>query len=141
MYEHGRYFRRNITKAMSHYYNACEMNEASGCKNLAYLKEKKGNTISAKQLYKKACILGDNYSCNRLESVLGSYIYEIKDIAGLNESTEVCNNSSLGGTMCYRVGLYYEKNDEVDKARSYFEKACRRKQSQSCKHLGDLHRK
>jgi TPR repeat protein len=45
-------------------------------------------------------------------------------------------------TMCYKVGLYHAKENGAkdDLARSYFEKACDNGQSQSCKHLGDLHR-
>ncbi len=141
MYEHGKYVVPSLNKAISYYADACDMGEASGCSNLAYLKEKKGNLISAKQLYKKACILGDKYSCNRLENVLGSHIYEIKDEHELKEAKSACERSTQGGTMCYRVGLYYEKREEIDKARSYFEKACARQQSQSCKHLGDLFRR
>ena len=140
MHEHGKYLSANIHKAMSHYLNACDMGEASGCNNLAHLKEKQGNTISAKQFYKKACILGDNHSCNKLENVLGSHIYEIKDELALEEAKNACDRSTKGGTMCYRVGLYYERKEETDKAREFFEKACSRHQSQSCRHLGDLHR-
>jgi len=140
MHEHGKYLSASIHKAMSYYADACDMGEAAGCNNLAHLKEKKGNLISAKQFYKKACILGDNHSCNKLENVLGSHIYEIKDELALEEAISACNRSTHGGTMCYRVGLYYEKEDEAEKARIFFEKACDRQQSQSCKHLGDLHR-
>ena len=140
MHEHGKYLRGSINQAMSYYADACDMGEASGCNNLAHLKEKKGNLVSAKQLYKKACMLGDNQSCNRLENVLGSHIYEIKDELALKEAKNACELSNLGGTMCYRVGLYYEKEEDTEKARMFFEKACNRHQSQSCKHLGDLHR-
>jgi len=147
MYEHGKYVRANIQEAMSQYFDACDMGEASGCNNLGHLKEKKGNTVSAKQFYKKACMLGDNQSCNKLEDVLGSRIYEIKDEVALEEASNACNRSTQGGTMCYRVGLYYEKvykktddKDDQNKARDFFEKACNRQQSQSCKHLGDLYR-
>ena len=140
MHEQGKYLRASINEAMSYYADACDMGEASGCNNLAHIKEEKGNLVSAKQLYKKACVLGDNLSCNRLENVLGSHIYEIKDELALKEAINACNASTRGGTMCYRVGLYYEKDDESEKAREYFEKACDRHQSQSCKHLGDLQR-
>ncbi len=140
MYEHGKHVGRNIHTAMSHYADACEMGEPSGCKNLGYLKEKRGQLKPAKQLYIKACTLGDNYSCNRLENFLGSQIYEIKDELALKEAKNACNRSSKGGTMCYRVGLYYEKEDEPEKARIFLKKACDRQQSQSCKHLGDLYR-
>jgi len=141
MYEHGRYLKANINQAMSYYADACEMSEPLGCNNLGYLKEKRGNLVSAKQLYKKACILGHKYSCNRLENVLGDYITAIKDELALNEAIRACNSSTLGGTMCYKVGLYYEKAEEEELAREYFEKACTRQQSQSCKHLGDLYRR
>lgn len=140
MYEHGKYFASNLNEAISHYGNACDMGESSGCKNLAHLKEKRGNLVSAKQLYKKACILGDDHSCNRLESVLGSHIYIIQDDRELEEAISACDRSTLGGTMCYRVGLYYEEAENHDKARDFFEKACQREQSRSCKHLGDLYR-
>ncbi|CAA6820332.1 MAG: Unknown protein [uncultured Sulfurovum sp.] len=147
MHEHGKYLAASSNQAMSYYADACDMGEASGCNNLAHLKEKNGNFISAKQLYKKACMLGDNHSCNRLENVLGSRIYEIKDELALKEAISACNRSTQGGTMCYRVGLYYENlykssddKDDQNKARSFFEKACDRQQSQSCKHLGDLHK-
>lgn len=140
MYEHGKYLARNRNKAMTHYADACEMGEASGCANLAALKEKRGNLRPAKQLYERACLLGDNHSCNQLENVLGKRIYEIKGERELNEAKSACNRSTQGGTMCYRVGLYYEKEEETELAREYFEKACSRKQSQSCKHLGDLYR-
>jgi TPR repeat protein len=140
MHEHGKYVRASTHKAISYYSSACDMGEASGCKNLAYLREQKGHLKPAKQFYIKACTLGDNYSCNRLENFLGNQIYVIKDELALLEAKNACNRSTQGGTMCYRVGLYYEKADEVDKAREFFEKACNRQQSQSCKHLGDLHR-
>ncbi|CAA6825134.1 MAG: Unknown protein, partial [uncultured Sulfurovum sp.] len=139
MYEHGKYVKGNLHEAMSHYANACDMGESSGCNNLAHIKEKKGNIISAKQLYKKACLLGDNHSCNKLEDVLGSRINVIQNERALNEAISACTRSTHGGIMCYRVGLYYESKDESDKARDFFEKACERKQSQSCKHLGDLY--
>jgi TPR repeat protein len=141
MYEHGRYLGADIHQAMSHYADACEMLEPLGCNNLAYLKEKRGNMVSAKQLYKKACILGHKYSCNRLENVLGNRITAIKDEIALKEAITACNDSTYGGTMCYKVGLYYEKEEEEELAREYFEKACARQQSQSCKHLGDLYRR
>jgi TPR repeat protein len=140
MYEHGKYVKASIHEAITNYSSACDMGEASGCKNLAYLREQKGHLKPAKQFYIKACNLGDNYSCNRLENFLGSQIYEIKDELALVEAKNACNRSTQGGTMCYRVGLYYEKNDEIEKARLFFEKACNRQQSQSCKHLGDLYR-
>jgi len=140
MHEHGKYLSASINKAISYYSSACDMGEASGCKNLAYLREQKGHLKPAKQFYIKACTLGDNYSCNRLENFLGSQIYVIKDEVALAEAKNACKLSTQGGTMCYRVGLYYEKLEETDKAREFFEKACDRHQSQSCKHLGDLHR-
>ena len=140
MHEHGKYLSASIHKAISYYSDACEMGEASGCKNLAYLREQKGHLKPAKQFYIKACTLGDNYSCNRLENFLGSQIYVIKDEVALEEAKNACKLSTQGGTMCYRVGLYYEKLEENEKARTFFEKACDREQSQSCKHLGDLHR-
>lgn len=140
MHEQGKYLSASITKALSYYANACDMGSAAGCKNLAYLREQKGHLKPAKQFYIKACTLGDNYSCNRLENFLGQQIYEIKDEVALKEAKNACKLSTQGGTMCYRVGLYYEKQGEVEKARLFFEKACDRQQSQSCKHLGDLHR-
>ena len=139
MYEHGKYVRRNLQEAMSLYLDACNnMSEASACNNLAYLHERKRNYVSAKQFYSRACDLGDTPSCNRLETVLGNKILAIKSNMDLKEALNACSNSTQGGTMCYKVGLYYENRDESDKARSYFEKACNRGQSQSCKHLGDL---
>ena len=140
MYEHGQYLRASVNEAMSKYLDACDMGTSAGCNNLAELKEKKGNLISAKQFYRKACLLGDNYSCNKLENVLGTHIYKIKNERELEEAKSACNASTKGGTMCYRVGLYYESQDETEDARLYFEKACQREQSQSCKHLGDLYR-
>ena len=141
MYEHGKYVRRDLSEAMSLYLDACNnMGEASACNNLAYLHEKKHNTVSAKQFYTRACDLGDTPSCNRLETVLGKKILAIKDTTDLNEALNACNHSTSGGTMCYKVGLYYEAKEKNEEARNYFEKACDRGQSQSCKHLGDLYR-
>ena len=140
MYEHGRYVRRDLQEARSLYADACDMGEASGCNNLAYMHEKANRIQTAKQYYSRACDLGDTASCNRLESVLGNRIREIDGEVALREALNACRVSTQGGTMCYRVGLYYEKLEENEKARQYFEDACNRGQSQSCKHLGDLYR-
>jgi len=140
MYEHGKYVKGDLREAMSLYADACDMGESSGCNNLAHLHEKANRIQTAKQYYNRACDLGDTPSCNRLESVLGNKIREIKGDVELKEALNACRVSTQGGTMCYRVGLYYEKEEENDKAREYFEKACDRGQSQSCKHLGDLYR-
>jgi len=140
MYEHGKYFKADTREAISYYLDACSMKEASACFNLANLHKEKGNKVNAKQFYIRACDLGNTFSCNQLESVLGKRILEIKDETALSEAINACSVSTQGGTMCYRVGLYYEKQGEDNKARAFFEKACARKQSQSCKHLGDLHR-
>lgn len=141
MYENGKYVKGDIRQAISHYADACDMKNASGCKNLAHIKEKKGNLAAAKQLYKRACLLGDKHSCNRLENVLGNRIVRITNPVELSESIKACNDSTKGGTMCYKVGLYYEQEEDSEKAHEYFEKACNREQSQACKRLGDLFRK
>ena len=67
------------------------------------IKEKKGNIISAKQLYKKACLLGDNHSCNKLEDVLGSRINVIQNERVLNEAISACTRSTHGGIMCLEL--------------------------------------
>jgi TPR repeat protein len=140
MYEHGKYVRHDRREAMSLYADACDMGEASGCNNLAHMHEKSKRMQTAKQYYSRACDLGDAPSCNRLESVLGKKIREIKGEVALNEAINACRVATRGGTMCYRVGLYYEREEDNEKARQYFEAACNRGQSQSCKHLGDLYR-
>ena len=138
MYENGKYLKRDLSEAISLYREACDLGEASGCNNVAYIYEKRNNDVTARGFYSKACDLGDIPSCNRLESVLGNKIRAIKGEVDLKEAQNACRVSTQGGTMCYRVGLYYEEHDEHEKARDYFEKACNRGQSQSCKHLGDL---
>ena len=71
---------------------------------------------------------------------MGNKIQAISTQTELQEAIKACKLSTQGGTMCYKVGLYYEKLGENEKARDYFDKACNRGQSQSCKHLGDLFR-
>ena len=140
MYEHGKYVRRDLPEAMSLYSDACDMGEASGCNNLAHIHEARHNDVSSRQFYSKACDLGDTPSCNRLETVLGKKILAIKGEVDFKEARNACNISTQGGTMCYKVGLYYEEHGQNEEARQYFTKACDRGQSQSCKHLGDLFR-
>jgi TPR repeat protein len=50
---------------------------------------------------------------------------------------KACNHNN--GTMCYKLGLYHEKNGDDNKAHDLFKKACDLGQSASCKHLGDLY--
>lgn len=142
MYANGKYFSRNITKAIGLYYDACDMGEVSGCNNLGYMYEVgdgvNKNLQKAERFYEKACSLDDYPSCDRLETVLGKKIREIKTKEDFESAKKACKNSTKGGTMCYKLGLYFEKNDDIDLAIKYFETACDRGQSQSCKHLGDI---
>jgi hypothetical protein len=144
MYANGKYFKKNITKAIGLYYDACDMGEASGCNNLGYMYEMgdgvRKNLQKAERFYEKACSLDDYPSCDRLETVLGKKIREITTEEDFNAAKKACKNSTKGGTMCYKLGLYFEKNDDKDLAIKYFETACDRGQSQSCKHLGDIAR-
>jgi TPR repeat protein len=144
MYANGKNFKKNITKAIGLYYDACDMGEASGCNNLGYMYEMgdgvRKNLQKAERFYEKACSLDDYPSCDRLETVLGKKIREITTEEDFNAAKKACKNSTKGGTMCYKLGLYFEKNDEKDLALKYFETACDRGQSQSCKHLGDIAR-
>jgi hypothetical protein len=144
MYANGKYFKRNIQKAIGFYYDACEMGEASGCNNLGYMYETgdgvRKNIQKAERFYEKACSLDDFPSCDRLETVLGKKIREIKTEEDFKAAKKACQNSKVGGTMCYKLGLYFEKHDDKDIALQYYEEACDRGQSQSCKRLGDLAR-
>ena len=144
MYANGKNFRKNITKAIGLYYDACDMGEASGCNNLGYMYETgdgvRKNLQKAERFYEKACSLDDYPSCDRLETVLGKKIREISTEEDFNAAKKACKNSTKGGTMCYKLGLYFEKNDDEDLAMKYFETACDRGQSQSCRHLGDIAR-
>jgi len=144
MYANGKNFRKNITKAIGLYYDACDMGEASGCNNLGYMYETgdgvRKNLQKAERFYEKACSLDDYPSCDRLETVLGKKIREITTEEDFNAAKKACKNSTKGGTMCYKLGLYFEKNDDKDLAMKYFETACDRGQSQSCRHLGDIAR-
>jgi len=144
MYANGKNFRKNITKAIGLYYDACDMGEASGCNNLGYMYEMgdgvRKNLQKAERFYEKACSLDDYPSCDRLETVLGKKIREITTEEDFKSAKKACKNSTKGGTMCYKLGLYFEKNDDEDLALKYFETACDRGQSQSCRHLGDIAR-
>jgi len=144
MYANGKYFKRNIQKAIGLYYDACESGEASGCNNLGYMYEVgdgvRKSTQKAERFYEQACTLDDYPSCDRLETVLGKKIREIKSKEDFKAAKKACKNSKKGGTMCYKLGLYFEKHKDTDIALEYFETACDRGQSQSCKHLGDIAR-
>jgi len=144
MYANGKYFKKNIQKAIGLYYDACESGEASGCNNLGYMYEVgdgvRKNSQKAERFYEQACTLDDYPSCDRLETVLGKKIREIKTEEDFKAAKKACKNSKKGGTMCYKLGLYFETNNDTDIALEYFEEACNRGQSQSCKHLGDIAR-
>lgn len=142
MYAHGQYVKKDIYEAISLYLDACEMGEASGCNNLGYMYEVGSGVaedeMKAEKFYTAACELNDRVSCNRLGTVYGKRVQEIKSQADLDVAQKSCG---LGNPiMCYKVGLYLEKKKEESKARTYFERACDGGESQSCKHLGDLHR-
>lgn len=145
MYANGKYYRRNILKSIELYLDACEGEEASACNNLGYMYEMgKGvrqDHVKAERFYDKACSLDDYPSCDRLESVLGGKIREIESEEDFKSAKKACKNSKIGGTMCYKLGLYFEKHNDQKSAIGYFEEACNRGQSQSCRHLGDIARK
>jgi TPR repeat protein len=99
----------------------------------------------AERYFIKGCELGDPDSCNKLGYLYGKGIQQIKTQKDLDLSIKVCNEYN-NGVGCYKLGeLYNRKNRFVEKdlytAIEFFKKACKHGHSQSCKRLGDIHRR
>jgi TPR repeat protein len=117
----------NKKKAQEYLQLACDQGAAAGCYAIAkIMRDKMGdvipNNLEYLRMYKKACRMQPVEACFYLTR--GG---DIMDQGRLQIEEQKCQAGfmQMGSEMgCYNSGLYYLKQGQIDKAKSFFKQAC-----------------
>ncbi len=131
----------NPNMGMKYLKKSCDLNSASGCGILAEVyengySEREIVPLEAMRLYKKACDLGDKYSCNKYPN--------LDKKLGVSELQKQCDKGNA--KQCNKLGnMFFDKKtrhlniDYLHKALKLYEKACNFGDINTCMTLGKLY--
>ena len=135
---------KEFNRYLKEHTKGCNENKTASCITIADMYFQgvgvEQDNTKAKQLFSKACKLGDGKACNNLGWV---YKEEKKFKESKKFYTKACNNNYLMG--CSNLGYMYEHGTEVkkdfDKAEELYSKACKENNEVACSNLKKLQKK
>ena len=109
-------------------YRACSLNGLLGCNNLGRWQKKENKINSALKNYTKACNVNNYEACYNL-----AIHYTIETPKGLAAAKKAC---SLGSDKaCFKIANFYQLNNYIDEAISFYKKSCSNKSEKGCVEL------
>jgi tetratricopeptide (TPR) repeat protein len=121
----------------------CDKGSEDYCYDLAQNEIKQGNLEKAKNLYKRACDLGADYSCTSLGKLLepndineAMKYYTLAGKDAWNTLASLCDKGN--GNACYVLGDLNVKRGNKEEAKRCYKSACRRGFAQGCAKITEL---